>query len=473
MEKTDKDDQENLKHIFRTSCIQGKYGEYITPQIIYRIGQAFGTFLIEETELRNRAVYVGYDFCKTSQILVDTLIAGILSTGVNVEFSGEPVLLGIALFSALQRKDYASAFITASPLPPDWAGVKFYHMNGVGFSQEKYREIRDIFFNGTFIQPNYSHVGQSQNVCLKNDYKNYLISKFTFEKPIKVVIDCSTNSSCKSITQILEDVGLNVEKFFNESNTFFPNRSPETDQHSLDLLAQEVRMEKADFGVSFDGDADRAIIVDNIGRVLSTDITGLVIADHYLNKKRTLERRIVASVDCSLALEKILVPKKGIIDRIKVGQTHLVLNAIENPDTLLGIERSGHMVFPDLFTFDDAIPIPLKLGQVLSEDTRSLNKIVDSLPTTHRLQHIEPCVDLIKFNVIDELIRECRSRFDDLNTVDGIRIKFGIESWVLIKASNTNPEIRITVEANSQSEAERLMADFTSQVKDLIKNISK
>lgn len=468
MEKLGKHDQENFKHIFSASDIHGKYSKDITPQIIYRIGQAFGTFLIEETELTKKPVYIGYDFYKTSLILVDTLIAGILSTGVNVEFSGEPILLGIAMFSALQRKDHASAFVTTSPLSPDWVKVKFYYGNGVSFSPDNYREIRDIFFKGTFIQPNYSYVGQCQNVCLKNEYKNALISKIKFKKPIKVVIVCDNDSSCKVTSQILKDVGLNVELLSNGLN-----KSSDPGQHLLHLLAQKVRLVKADFSVSFDSDADRAIIVDNDGRTLSTDTIGLIIADHYIDKKCTQKRRVLASVECSLALEKVLEPKRGIIDRIRVGETYLALNAIENPDTLLGIERDGHMVFPDLFIFNDAILIPLKLAQVLSEDTRSLAKIADSLPTTHRLQQIEPCTDSIKYNVIGELTREYLSRFTDLNTVDGIRIKFGVESWVLIRASNTNPEIRIIVETDSQSEAESLMGDFRSQARVLIKNIRK
>ncbi|MFW9904204.1 MAG: hypothetical protein ACFFFH_07730 [Candidatus Thorarchaeota archaeon] len=467
MIKLSKQDNQNLKHIFGPSNIHGKYGEDISPQVVYRIGQAFGTFLIEETELRNNAVYVGYDYCKISQILVDTLISGILNTGINVEFSGVPVLHGIAMFSALQRKDYASAFITASPLSADWTEIKFYYGNGVGFSPNNYREIRNIFLRGIFNKPPSSHMGQSQNVCLENKYKNHLISKFTLKKPIKVVIAGDHGSSCEFILQLLKDVGLNVDGLFNGLN-----KSSEPDRHSLELLAQKVRLEKADFGVNFDSDAEQAIIVDNVGRTISNDIIGLIMADHYLNKKGTQRRRILASVECSLALEKVLEPKKVIINRIQTGQTHLVENAIENPDTLLGMEQNL-MVFPDLFPFHDAIPIPLKLAQVLTEDPRSLTKIVDSLPRIYRIQHVESCTDLIKFNVIDELNRECRSRFDTLNSGDDIRIKFGIESWVLIRASNTNPEIIITVEADSQNEAKRLMADFTLQVKDLIKNISK
>jgi phosphomannomutase/phosphoglucomutase len=464
--KLSKQDSQNLKHIFSATDIHGKYGEDISPQVVYRIGQAFGTFLIEETELRNNAVFVGYDYYKISQILVDTLIAGILSTGINVECSGVPVLHGIAMYSALQRKDYANAFITASPHSADWIEVKFYYGNGVGFFPNNYREIRNIFLKRIFNKPHYSHMGQSQNICLENEYKNYLISKLSFEKPIKVVIACDHGSSCKYILQILKDIGLNAEMLFNGLN-----KSSESERHSLQLLAQKVRLEKADFGVNFDGDAEQAIIVDNVGRTISNDIIGLIMAEHYLKKTKIPKKSIFASVECSLALEKVLEPKKVIINRIQTGQTHLVENAIENPDTLLGIDKN-FMVFPDLFPFHDAILIPLKLAQVLTEDPLSLAKIVDSFPRIYRLQSTESCTNSIKFNVIDELTRECRSRFDTLDSGDDIRIKFGVESWVLIRASKTKPEIIITVEADSQNEAERLMADFTLQVKDLIK-ISK
>ncbi|MFX0124935.1 MAG: hypothetical protein ACFFAE_14990, partial [Candidatus Hodarchaeota archaeon] len=407
---------------------------------------------------------------QTSSLLAQAFAAGVMVTGINIEFSGEPLQFGACMFTAWRSNAFATAFITASHLPPEWNGVKFYYGSGVGFSEHDNMKIRGIFIEGKFLTPKWDRVGQMTVTNLKEEYNEFLISKFTLKRKLKVVLDCGNGASCLSAPRILRGIGLEVTPLFCNVDPTFPNRSSEPDEKSMKILAKKVRSENADFGVGFDGDGDRAVIVDDKGRVLLADITGLILAKFMIKESPNLNR-VLANVECSMALEKVLSPP-AIIDRIKVGHTFLTANAQKKSDTLIGIESSGHMVFPKIFLFDDAMIIPLKLAEILSNQKEALSTLVDELPTLHKRKIAVSCPDRVKFNVISELLRSFQSDYDNINPIDGIGIPIGKESWVLIRASNTGPKIRITVEAETEKQADDLLSEFQDHLKAKIKELT-
>ncbi|UCG01167.1 MAG: hypothetical protein JSW11_16305 [Candidatus Heimdallarchaeota archaeon] len=449
---------DELKHIFRAYDIRGVFNKEITPQNNFRIGLAFGTFLKLEQGLKDEIVFISYDIRQTSSLLAQAFAAGVMVTGISIEFSGEPLQFGACMFTAWKREAFATAFITASHLPPEWNGVKFYYGNGVGFSEHDNLKIRDYFVEGKFLSPKWDKVGQMSVTNLKEEYKEFLKTRFSLKRKLKVVLDCGNGASCLSAPMILRGIGIEVIPIFCNVDPSFPNRSSEPNEKSMKILAKKVRSESADFGVGFDGDGDRAVIVDDRGRILLADITGLILAKFMIKESPKLNR-ILANVECSLALEKVLSPP-AIIDRIKVGHTFLTAEAQKKADTLIGIESSGHMVFPKIYFFDDAMIIPLKLAEILSNQDQALSTLVDELPTLHKRKIAVSCPDKVKFKVISQLLSNLKSNYDNINPIDGIGIPIGNESWVLIRASNTGPKIRITVEAETESQADDLLSEF-------------
>ncbi|MHA2074050.1 MAG: hypothetical protein ACW97X_05490 [Candidatus Hodarchaeales archaeon] len=462
-----------FKNIFRAYDIRGIYNEEISPHNLFRVGQALGTFLqnVQGLNAIDDFIFVAYDIRQTSSLLAQAFAAGVMSTGINLEYSGEPLQFGACMFTSWRRKAFATAFITASHLPPEWNGVKFYYGSGVGFSEEDNMDIRDIFIDGKFMTSTWDKVGQMTLMNLKDEYQDFLQSNFSLKRGLKVVIDCGNGASCLSAPSILRSIGLNVIPLFCKVDPTFPNRSSEPNEKSLKILAEKVRAEKADFGVGFDGDGDRAVIVDDKGRIILADLTGLILAKFMLDEYPDLNR-ILVNVECSLAIEKVL-STTAIIDRIKVGHTFLTHDAQRKADTLIGIESSGHMVFPMIYLFDDAMIIPLKLAEILSRMDKSLSSLVDDLPILNKKRVAIKCPDNIKFDVITRLLNKFRSRYENINDIDGIGISFGTESWVLIRASNTGPKIRITVEADSDEKADELLSDFQRNVNETIKEIQE
>jgi len=462
---------DELKHIFRAYDIRGIFNEEITPENHFRIGLAFGTFLKLEQGLKDEIVYIAYDIRQTSSLLAQAFAAGVMVTGINIEFSGEPLQFGACMFTAWKRDAFATAFITASHLPPEWNGVKFYYGNGVGFSEEDNMRICDRFIEGKFLAPNWNKVGQMTVTNLQKEYESFLSSKFSLKRQLKVILDCGNGASCLSAPAILRSIGLKVIPLFCKVDPTFPNRSSEPNEETLKILATKVRSENADFGVGFDGDGDRAVIVDDQGRVLLADITGLILAKFMIKESPQLNR-ILANVECSLALEKVLSPS-AIIDRIKVGHTFLTDDAQKKKDTLIGIESSGHMVFPQIYLFDDAMIIPLKLAEILSNQDQSLSTLVNELPSLHKRKIAVSCPDKLKFKVITELLKSLESEYDNINTIDGIGIPIGKESWVLIRASNTGPKIRITIEAETEIKADDLLSEFQGHLEAKINELTE
>jgi len=457
---TSEDKYSSLNHIFRAYDVRGIYNKEITAAVHYRIGLAFGTFLqrISGFTLDKDFIFAAYDVRQTSSLLAQAFAAGVMTSGINVEYSGEALQFGACMFSAWRRNAFATAYITASHLPPEWNGVKFYYGNGVGFSEEDNMKIRDIFIDGEFLQPSWKNVGQITRLNLKNEYREYLSEKFSLKRRLKVIVDCGNGSSCLSAPEVLEAIGLEVRPLYCSVDPTFPNRSSEPNEETLTELSKVVIREKADFGVGFDGDGDRAVICDDRGRVLLADITGLILAKYMLTIFPD-KTRILANVECSLALEKSLT-EPAIIDRIKVGHTFLTADAQEKKDTLLGIESSGHMVFPHIYLFDDAMIIPLIMAELLSAQDVKLSELVDQLPTLYKRRVAVPTPDEIKFIAILNLLEDIKASHKNVTDIDGIGISFGLESWVLIRASNTGPKIRITVEAESAVRADELLIKY-------------
>jgi phosphomannomutase len=166
-------DYERFKTTFRAYDIRGIFNEDLNPQSHFRIGLAWGTFLQSEQALHTKKdfIFIAYDIRKTSSLLAHAFAAGVMATGINVEYSGEPLQFGACMFTAWKRKAFAIAFITASHLPPEWNGVKFYYGSGVGFSEEDNMRIRDIFLEGKFMNADWKDVGQIAIINLKQEYQ--------------------------------------------------------------------------------------------------------------------------------------------------------------------------------------------------------------------------------------------------------------------------------------------------------------
>jgi phosphomannomutase len=439
------------KSIFRAYDIRGIYGESLDNGDMYAIGKGLGTFMNCEG-----VVCVGRDIRKSSPGLESSLINGVLSTGMSVIHVGKSSF-GVSLFTGWKNEVKVNAYITASHLGPEWNGVKFYSGEGIGFAEEDNMRIRDIVLQEAFMKG--EHPGVIKPVkAMREEYAKFMKRSFKPARKLKVVVDCGNGSMSLSAPATLKSVGMEVLGIFSEINPDFPNRDIDPKPEALDVLKETVTAENADFGVAFDGDGDRGVIVDDKGRVLTADQTGVILAKEVL--KEASNKDVVVNVECSMIFEKLL--KGARIHRIPVGHTFMTLEA-KKLNACIGVESSSHIIIPKYFLFDDALITPMKMAEILSKSKKPLSKIVDAIPVFPKERINFNCPDDRKFRVIDSLREEFKQEFENVNVMDGVRVDFDY-GWILLRASNTGPKIRLTVEAENEKKLRELQGRFTKKL---------
>ncbi|MDH5403530.1 MAG: hypothetical protein OEY49_13630 [Candidatus Heimdallarchaeota archaeon] len=446
--------------IFRAYDIRGIFGENLSVETMLNIGRAFGSYLIKKHKTK---ITIGGDIRASTPILLNALISGVSSTGIHCDLV-EKSPLGITLFQSFINKYDASAFITASHLPPEWNGVKFYWGEGIGFSPEENDEIKDIFLKKDFINKNAFEVGQTTKVDPYNSFVTYLKSKFEFKTKYKIAIDCGNGATSLVVPKLYEDLGFEVESIFSDPDPRFPNRSSEPTEESLSKLSEFMKKGEFDFGAGFDGDGDRCVFIDNLGNFVSSDTFGILVAEYLV--KTSNNNSILINMECSLGMEVYLREIGAKIKRIRVGHSFLSLEAkLEN--AIFGVESSGHAIYPEVFLFDDALILPLLLAKAIhfKDDTLSnMNKNI-KLPIKRRFDL--KCNDNTKFAKMNEIDATLRNEEGEILDIDGISLK-NDNGRILVRVSNTSPKIRVTIEALNQTDFEILEQKYLPIIKEII-----
>lgn len=446
-----------MEHIFRAYDIRGIYNKDLKTETMVEIGMALGSIMKEKGE---EEILVGNDIRTSSSLFSNALIAGLLATGREVTNVGK-ASFGVALFAGWKLENDISAYITASHLPPEWNGLKLYNGEGEGFSEQQIYEIKNLVLTNSYRLGSWKELKDVKNVDYKNEYINFMAKNFRLEKKIKGVLDCGNGSACLVAPDVFRSVGIETIELYCDVDPFFPNRESEPTKENLQKLSKLVVESHADFGVAFDGDGDRGVIVDNYGRILSADPVGIIIGKEIFSKKKGI---VVANVESSMAVEKELQPIGARVERIPVGHTFLTREA-KKRGAMLGIERSGHMIMPEYFLFDDAMLIPLKIAEILSKSEKSLAEFVNEVPIFPKETFNFDCPDNKKFKIIKELQQKFSKEFEKVNILDGVRIDLDI-GWGLIRASNTSPVIRVTVEGDTKEHLEELAKFFCNALKE-------
>jgi phosphomannomutase / phosphoglucomutase len=455
---------QDIEHIFRAYDIRGIYGDDLTQETMLNIGKGLGTFMMRHNMKR---CLVGGDIRITTPTMASALIAGVSSAGVDVTSVGI-ASFGVALFGGWKKKFDVIAYITASHLTPEWNGLKMYYEEGQGFPEEDIVEIKEIVMSGEYTGTSWEDAGTVESLEFTQEYVDYLRNSFTMGRTLKAVVDCGNGANSLTAREVFQAVGIDAEYIFSEPDGRFPNRPSEPTPEALTVLIEKIRETEADFGVAFDGDGDRGVIVDDTGRVLSPDEVGIIFGLDLLKQKKGL---ILANVESSMAIEKILIPAGAEVKRIKVGHTFLTLEAKEH-GAMLGIERSGHMIIPEIYLFDDAMIIPLRLAEYLSNQKRKLSDIIDEIPGFPKHSTNFDCPDKVKFDVISGLQKKFAYEYEEkVNTLDGVRVDLD-NGWGLIRASNTSPVVRITVEAATPEDLDQLVDFFNGEYLSMLEQIT-
>lgn len=444
----------SLKSIFRAYDIRGIYGKELTEEVMKKIGNALARFLSQ------KVVVLGMDGRKSSESLANAFMEGFLATGKDILFIGL-VPLGVGMFYAW-KKNIPYAYITASHLPKEYNGVKFFYGNGIGFLEGDNYKIRDLVLEGGFLEKEKGKVERIDKKSVMKEYINFLLSKIKPEKKLKIGIDCGNGAAGVIVEELFGSAGFDTEIIFKEVNGEFPNRLPEPQEDPLTKLKDISK--KCDLGIAYDGDGDRMVIVDDNGRILSPEQIAYFLLEELL---QTEHGPLVANVETTRTLDQIAEKFNRKVYRVAVGHTFL-MEAVERYRACFGMEPTGHFVIPSLLPFDDSLAVSYFTACVLSKRKEKLSDIAKKIPTLPFLRISFKCDDEKKFLVIERLKERFTLEHKRINAIDGVRIDLD-NGWVLIRASNTSPKIRLTIEADTDEELEALRKEYETLVKEEIR----
>ncbi len=445
----------DIKEIFRAYDIRGNTEENLTPEVMEKIGKSFGTFVKEKGKSK---VVVGHDARNTSEKLSEAFINGLKTTGLDkIVFLGLETF-GTALFYGW-KNGFETAFITASHLPPEWNGVKFYREDGVGYLEEENYEIRDIFLEENFVEDGDTDV---EEVDYREDYIDHVVGKVDGGS-LDILMDCGNGVAGLTAPRIFRELGFNVDVLYEEPDGSFPNRESDVNDESVSELREKV--EDYDLGIAYDGDSDRTFLITPEGKILQADETAYLVLDKMLEESTGT---VVANVECSKRIEDVAEKYGADVERVRVGHTYLFKSILED-EGVFGVERAGHFGVPHIFPLDDGVAASAFFASQVSK-FEDLQGELESIPDYPNDRVPFKCSDSKKFEVIEQLQEELSEEYEKTSTVDGIRVELDY-GWALIRASNTSAKIRITAEAEDKESFSKILNKFSKVLEEKIREV--
>ena len=452
----------DFDHIFRAYDIRGIFGEDLTEEVATKIGAAFAKFL------DGHSIVVGRDARISGEQLRDALVSGLVSrcNVTDVGILPTPLLY----FAATVLKKYAGVMVTASHNPPKWNGFKAFRGQKGSIYGKEMETIRDY---AKQIDP--KTLGAPKGKASRYEgiiekYQEFVQKKIHFERELNVVAD-TTNGACGLVApELFKRMGTNILTLNQKPDGTFPAHSPVPKAETLGELMKKVVERKADFGVGYDGDGDRAVFIDEKGDLIPGDLTLLIFAKDVLQKHPGA--KVVYELSCSMAVEEYVTKLGGIPLVERVGHT-FIMDKMINEQAQLGGEKSSHFYFADVFGMDDGTFASMKMAEILSKTDEKLSEMVAALPHYPSVyeKNID-CPDDKKFAVIEKV----RSQFKEIGLktldIDGVKL-IQKDGWVILRASNTEPVIRISAEARTEEKLDELYNLAMTELNKAMKSVKR
>ena len=428
------------ENIFRAYDIRGIYPKDLNEDIAYKIGFALSRKINEP-----KAV-VAIDGRLSGPKIKRSLINGLIDNGVDVIDCG--AIPTPMLYFATKTLCIPNGFmITGSHNPKEYNGIKMIVDGNPLFDKDIY-ELRD-WIKHNKMQAHHGKVG-TVNICtdISSKYIARIHDDLSINISQKIIIDCMNGVTGNVIKDIVNSFNISSDLINEKVDGNFPNCHPDpTKEENLKTLKEKIKSTDARYGVAFDGDGDRLVIIRNNGNVIWPDELMILFSKSILSK--STNAKIVFDVKCTRNLRTTIENSGGIAIESRTGHS-FIKQTIRKEGAKLGGEMSGHIFFNDKwYGFDDGIYVFLRFLEILSNDPDMIEELME-LPKTHVTPEID--IDFPKdnhFKFIEAFKKKSVFTNYTVSDLDGIKIS-NSESWGLIRASNTSPKITLRFESLSE-----------------------
>ncbi|QDH12949.1 phosphomannomutase/phosphoglucomutase [Formicincola oecophyllae] len=442
--------------ILREYDMRGIVGETLFPADAYALGRVFGT---KVRQGGGRCVAVGRDGRLSSKELENELVRGLRDSGIHVRRIGMGPTPMLYFANAATGTDGA-IMVTGSHNPASHNGFKMV-LGGKPFFGAMIKELGAAASQGAVM----GGQGSEERIDPRHDYVTRILRDYDgpsheAAKGLKIVWDNGNSCAGEVLGKLVEALPGEHIVLYPEVDGTFPNHHPDpTVAENLADLVAAVRQHKADFGVAFDGDADRIGLVDDEGHILWGDQILAILASDLLRQRPG--ETIIADVKASQVLFDEVKRAGGRPHMERTGHS-LVKQAMAETGAPLAGEMSGHIFYADKwYGFDDALYAAVRAMGVVSRLQGRLSDTRKRLPAMVSTPELRfPCDDARKFAVVKEVAAHLAQEGADVTTIDGVRVNTA-DGWWLLRPSNTQAVLVARLEASTAEGLERLKADFT------------
>lgn len=420
---------------FGTDGLRGKVNVDLTFDVAYKCGNALAT-------LKNRpTILIGCDTRTTCSFLTCAFSAGATNGGANVVDLGIVPTSGVAYLTRKLAVDFG-VVVSASHNSKEYNGIKIFDKNGYKLGEKKETELERNFIQNKVCT--FEKIGKySQRHRLVKDYQDFLQNTTNCTlSGLFVLLDCSNGASSRISPKIFKNLGAKVKAFNTHCNGLDINEN--CGALHPEKLAKKVVDLGADMGFAFDGDADRLIAVDHQGNVIDGDMVVLGIAKHWKYKGMLKGDKVVGTSHTNMGIEKQLNNFGIGLVRADIGDKY-VLEKMLTQNLVIGGEQSGHVILKDFHTTGDGILTALILANIVKTTHTTLNDVCFAKPFPQTNVNVE-VGDKFKVMNNENLAHEI-SKWSNF---------LGENGRLLIRASGTEPKIRVMVESNSQNQNQQI-----------------
>lgn len=436
------------------SGVRGVIGQSLTPTLLTRFAQAFGTHSGAGT------VVIGRDPRTSGEMVKHAVIAGLLSSGCRVVDVGMCPVPTVQL-QVRHRQAQGGIAITASHNPAEWNALKFVGPNGLFLDSGHARELLDIYHQGDYTKVSGDDIRGTEEVEGSTDLHIKAILDVLgplpkTARPLRAVLDSCNGAGSLVGPKLLAALGAEIIPINVSPDGSFPRPAEPLPENLGDLCAA-VRQHHADIGFAQDMDADRLAIVSEQGVPVGEDYTLVLAAMYVLSRERG---PVVANLSSTSALGDVAKSFGCPIFLTKIGEVN-VTDKMEQQNAVIGGEGNGGVIYPRInFARDSLVGMALVL-HLLAESGKTVTQLVESLPRYSIVKEKMACPS----HRIPAVLRMLKKEFGDfpLDTRDGIKVTLP-DGWFLVRGSNTEPIIRIVAEAESEQRAREIVSRVYQQV---------
>ena len=429
----------------------------LTPTFATRIGAAIAT------QPKAKKALVARDTRTSGLMLQNALTSGLTASGVDVIDMG---IIPTPVLAFMTRKMNADVgiMITASHNPPQYNGIKIFTSDGMSYTEKDQKKIEKTLTHKRFNLADWQNIGETKRSEDSQVYLKEIERAVKLHRKWNIIVDPGCGATFDLAPRLLKNLGCRVIPFNAQPDGFFPARSPEPNEHSLKSLAATVATIGADLGIAYDGDGDRVAFIDEEGKTVDFDRVlaayAACVAEKYDGGL------IVTNVEASMCIEKMAQRHGAKVMRTKVGDVYLS-EAMKKNNAIFGGEPCGAWIHPQFHYCPDGILSSALLLKALEDENKKLTQMIAETPKYQTLRRNVACPNETKHEIVKRFSENFVNIFPHVNTVskvDGIRVSFE-DGWILVRASGTEPLIRLTVEGESLKTAKNIMKKGLTLIK--------